>query len=227
MPAPPVSRQARQFPVSPTLRQPAKERGPRATRTVGLILGATKDIFLTRGYAGTTVDEIARVAGISRASFYTYFPSKRDVLLALGAESAHAAEVMVGYVRAIELPWSDAAIEDFVVKSFAVLDDHASFGIAWTQAAYEDEVIHKAGMKRHLRDCAKMGKAMGDLRGRPFADPAAHGLVIFSALERAWTYRQLYAGTISDGALERQIAEVICATLRDPAPARPVAPRRP
>ena len=35
----------------------------------------------------TTIDEITRVASVSRASFYTYFPSKRDVLLALGKDS--------------------------------------------------------------------------------------------------------------------------------------------
>jgi hypothetical protein len=46
-----------------------------------------REVFLTRGYAGTTVDEIARIADVSRASFYAYFPSKREVLLALGAPS--------------------------------------------------------------------------------------------------------------------------------------------
>ncbi len=88
------SRNRKSFPVSPTLRQPAQELGPRATRTVALILEAAKGILLTHGYAGTTVDEIARVAGISRASFYT-FPSKRDVLLALGVDSAHAGMHMI------------------------------------------------------------------------------------------------------------------------------------
>lgn len=205
----------REFPVSPTLRQPAKERGPRATRTVALILAATKEIFLARGYAGTTVDEIARSAGISRASFYTYFPSKRDVLLALGADSAHAAEEMVDFVKDIKAPWGLPDVESFVHRCFAVLDDHASFGFAWTQAAHEDEEIRVAGMKRHLSVCARMGRALGALRGRPFDDAAAQGLVVFSMLERGWTYRQLYAGTLKEAALEREVATVLCATLKD------------
>lgn len=109
--------------------------GPRATRTVALILSATKEIFLSHGYSGSAVDEIARSAGISRASFYTYFPSKRDVLLALGEESAHAASEIVAYARDIKSPARSASFETFVAKSFAMLDDHASFGFAWTQAA--------------------------------------------------------------------------------------------
>ena len=60
------------------------ELGPRAQRTVARIIQATREVFLTRGYAGTTVDEIANIADVSRASFYTYFPTKREVLLAVG-----------------------------------------------------------------------------------------------------------------------------------------------
>lgn len=177
------------------------------------ILAATKEIFLARGYTGTTVDEITRAAGVSRASFYTYFPSKRDVLLALGAESAHAAEVMVDLISEITAPWTVAEIEEFVHKSFVLLDDHASFGFAWTQAAHEDEEIRVAGMRRHLQVCRRMGQAMGTLRGWPFPDTAAQGLLVFSMLERAWSFCKLYDGKLSASAMERVIAETIGASL--------------
>jgi len=203
----------RQFPVSPTLRQPAKERGPRAERTVAKILAATKEIFLTRGYIGTTIDEITKAAGVSRASFYTYFPSKRDVLLALGAESAHAAEAMVDFVSEIPLQWTTADIEVFVHKSFTVLDDHASFGFAWTQAAHEDEEIRVAGMRRHLQVCRRMGQALGVLRGVPFADNAAQGILVFSMLERAWSFCKLYEARLPASTMEQAIAATIEASL--------------
>ena len=205
---------SREFLGSPILRQPAKEMGPRATRTVALILAATKEIFLTHGYAGTTVDEITRVAGISRASFYTYFPSKRDVLLALGAESAHAAATLVDYVHAIKSPWKPPDIEEFVRKSFVVFDEHASFGFAWTQAAHQDEEIRIAGMKRHLQVCGGMGRALGSLRGEPFDDPTAQGVIIFSMLERSWSYCQLYTGKLDEVSVHKEIAQVLQALLR-------------
>lgn len=40
------------------------------------------DLFLSKGYGATTLDEIAEAAGISRRTFFYYFKSKDDVLLA-------------------------------------------------------------------------------------------------------------------------------------------------
>lgn len=39
-------------------------------------------LFLDRGYEATTVAEIADAAGVSAMTFYRYFPSKEDVVLA-------------------------------------------------------------------------------------------------------------------------------------------------
>jgi len=41
---------------------------------------AAAELFLEQGYDRTTVDEIARRAGVGRATFFNYFPSKPDLL---------------------------------------------------------------------------------------------------------------------------------------------------
>lgn len=41
---------------------------------------AAAELFLEQSYAGTTIDEITRRAGVSRASFFNYFASKADLL---------------------------------------------------------------------------------------------------------------------------------------------------
>ncbi|TBN57062.1 TetR family transcriptional regulator [Glaciihabitans arcticus] len=40
---------------------------------------AAFELFLENSYAGTTVDQIAQRAGVSRNTFFNYFPSKSDV----------------------------------------------------------------------------------------------------------------------------------------------------
>ncbi len=49
-------------------------------------------LWRTNGYAKTTVADICRAAGVSRALFYFYFPAKEDVLFEVGLLSTRAAQ---------------------------------------------------------------------------------------------------------------------------------------
>jgi AcrR family transcriptional regulator len=200
--------------VAPTLRRPGVELGPRANRTIASILDATRQLLLMRGYAGATVDEITRIAGVSRASFYTYFPSKRDVLLALGTNSAHAALALIDALGAVPPDWTLDDLQDWVRYYFAFLDEQGSFVFAWTQAAHEDEEIRVAGMRGHLSLCRRMGQKLAWLGDIEVDDPAELGLTVFSMIERSWAYCQLYAGTIEAAVVQRRIATMIEATVR-------------
>jgi len=190
--------------------------GPRASRTIASILDATRQLLLIRGYAGSTIDEITRVAGVSRASFYTYFPSKRDVLLALGADSASGATVMIQAVNDIRSDWDLEDLTDWVLRYFEFLEEQGSFVFAWTQAAHEDEEIRVAGMRRHLSLCRQMGQALGNLGDVPVDDPVELGLSAFSMVERAWAYCQLYEGTIDASVVCRTMARMLEAVVRHP-----------
>lgn len=65
-------------------RSPADELGPKALRTVQSILDNARELFLDRGYVSTSVEDITSAAGVSRATFWTYFATKQDVLRSLG-----------------------------------------------------------------------------------------------------------------------------------------------
>jgi AcrR family transcriptional regulator len=197
------------FPVPPTLRSPAPQLGPRANRTIARILDATRAIFTTRGYAGTTVDEIARVAGLSRASFYTYFPTKRDVLLALGADSARLADEIVAQLDSEPRPLSAVRIDQFVDDYWEMMEEHGAFALAWTQAAHEDAEIHTAGMKRHLDMCRHLGTIVAPGPGETSRALKARGVVIYSMFERGWSYCNLYAGVLAPADVKEQIARTL------------------
>ena len=194
------------------LRQPAATIGPRAQRTVGRILDATREVFLDRGYAGTTVDEIARVADVSRASFYTYFPSKREVLLAVGETAA--SESLAVMERLAEAGSTRTGLRTWVDEYFAVLDVHGAFAFAWTQAAQEDDEIRAAGMKRHLGMCRTFGVALAATARRTNERPELVGLVASSLLERSWNYCRLYSGTVARDDVVDQAAGALWALAR-------------
>jgi len=45
-----------------------------------MLAEAASELFLEQGYHQTSVDDIAGRAGVSRATFFNYFPTKADVL---------------------------------------------------------------------------------------------------------------------------------------------------
>ena len=65
----------------PRTPQQARSREKRAE-----LLKAAEALYVGRGYANTTADEIASAAGVSVGTFYNYFRNKRQILLALALE---------------------------------------------------------------------------------------------------------------------------------------------
>ncbi len=63
---------------------PLREQQRAYTRSK--LLESARQVFVTRGFPDATVDDIAREAGASRATFYLHFRSKIDVVMALVEE---------------------------------------------------------------------------------------------------------------------------------------------
>ena len=56
-----------------------RERTRRAVRSE--LIAVAMDLFREKGFDATTIEEVAAAAGMSRRSFFRYFPSKEDVVL--------------------------------------------------------------------------------------------------------------------------------------------------
>ena len=50
---------------------------PRRGRKFNQVLEGARQVFMADGFEGANVDDIARVAGVSKATLYSYFPDKR------------------------------------------------------------------------------------------------------------------------------------------------------
>jgi AcrR family transcriptional regulator len=83
-----------------TLRERKKQR------TRDALLRAAVELFTTRGYEGTTVDDIAEAVDVSQRTFFRYFAGKEEAALAL---EALVVERFVAAVR--ERPAPEAPLE--------------------------------------------------------------------------------------------------------------------
>ena len=84
----------------------------RSRETKRSLVAAATALWRAHGYARTTVADICRAAGVSKALFYFYFPRKEDVLFEVGVLSTdtahHAAKKMLG--KPYEVPTVIAAV---------------------------------------------------------------------------------------------------------------------
>lgn len=58
-------------------RTPDTQTAPRRGRKYDQVLDGARKVFLEAGFEGASVDDIARAAGVSKATLYSYFPDKR------------------------------------------------------------------------------------------------------------------------------------------------------
>lgn len=89
---------------SQTIRGETIRRG----RKFDQVLAGAREVFLRDGFEGASVDDIARAAGVSKATLYSYFPDKRLLFLEVAKaecrRAADEAEALIGE----DVPVADA-----------------------------------------------------------------------------------------------------------------------
>ena len=72
----------------------------RTGRKFGQVLEGARKVFLAEGYEGANVDDIAREAGVSKATLYSYFPDKRLLFMEVArSECRQQAEATMKLVQ--------------------------------------------------------------------------------------------------------------------------------
>jgi len=81
------------------------------------LIDAARALFIKNGTRGTSIDDIAKAAGTSRATFYAYFTDKQDVIRELARGMWETAFTI--YQRFGSLPdWSHASISSWMHEVF-------------------------------------------------------------------------------------------------------------
>ncbi|MCU0854269.1 MAG: TetR/AcrR family transcriptional regulator, partial [Rhodobacteraceae bacterium] len=77
----------------------------RQGRKVAQVLEGARAVFMRDGFEGASVDEIAREAGVSKATLYSYFPDKRLLFMEVAKlECARQAETACDRGRLVGPP---------------------------------------------------------------------------------------------------------------------------
>ena len=194
-------------------RSPGRVLGPRAEKTKALVLDTARAMFLEKGYGGTRIDDIADAAEISRGSFYTYFPSKRDVLLAAGAESAREADQVVANLAAIPEKWAMKHLREWVRQWLGFLDNHGAFVLVWGQAAHDDDEMRKSGVRTQMRLAKKVGETLVRLGHRQPIHAASDALALIGMMERLWYYHYVANGMIDHEEILDSITRIMGACI--------------
>lgn len=86
------------------------------------------ELFLAKGYEETTLDDIAAAAGISRRTFFHYFKSKDEILLAWQGGLAESLQAAVMDAAADQPPFD--ALCGALLKLAVLFDTETTIGIA-------------------------------------------------------------------------------------------------
>ncbi|WP_342078037.1 TetR/AcrR family transcriptional regulator [Yoonia sp. SS1-5] len=87
---------------------------PKKGRKFDQVLDGARQVFMSDGFEGASVDDIARAANVSKATLYSYFPDKRFLFMQVArTECQRQAD------RALESIDMDAPVQD-VLQSIAM-----------------------------------------------------------------------------------------------------------
>jgi AcrR family transcriptional regulator len=129
------------LPESEGLRERKRRQTLQRIAEVGL------QYFVAKGYDATTLDEIAAAAGISRRTFFYYFKSKDDILVAYVGGYADALEALILEGSSAGAPLDIA--RDALVKLVSRFNE--SQMIATARLIRENEALRSGKCGRHLQ----------------------------------------------------------------------------
>lgn len=119
-------------------------RAAQKQMTHELFLAKALELFETKGYTATTIDDIASAAGSTRTTFYLHFASKAEVMSALlakvdailtAADDPPLTEVIASGSRYLIHAWLDRKLSQW--------DEIKPYLTASYQAAHEPDVVEQ------------------------------------------------------------------------------------
>lgn len=182
-------------------------RAEQVAQTRAALVAAGRHLFGQRGFADTSVEEIARQARVTTGALYHHFPTKaalfeavfeqvhRDIMAASGAAAAAAPDEVEFLARAFEV-FLDAILEP-AAQRILITDAPAVLGLA--RFTDLDERFAFAAIADRLRAARDAGRLRAD-------DPDTLARLFLGALTRG---SMLIAGSDQPKATRDEVARAV------------------
>jgi AcrR family transcriptional regulator len=189
MTAKPTAKKAPRAGGAPRAGRKAAGRTPKGEETRRALLDAAARLFAERGYHETSVPGIVRAAGVGHGTFYEYFGSRRDILLALTEPIVNARD------RLPSLKSTNLA-DRIRAEIFWYLSDHVEhleLSKVWHAASIFDPDIAETRRRERARRIARVRKGIESASVRPDVDPEIAAAALVAMLEE-FTHRWFIEG---------------------------------
>jgi AcrR family transcriptional regulator len=164
-------------------------RTPKSEETRRALLDTAARLFAEHGYHEISVPDIVQAAGVGHGTFYEYFGSRRDILLALTKPVVDARERLPSLksqnladrIRA-EIFWY---VSDHV--------EHLELSKVWHAASNFDPEIAETRRRERARRVERVRKGIESAEARPDIDPGIAAAALVAMLEE-FTHRWFIEG---------------------------------
>jgi AcrR family transcriptional regulator len=178
----------------------------RGERTRSLILEASRQLFLQRGYAGTPINAITEACGISRAGFYTYFKDKEEVFAVLGENAYRDVMAVLSRLEAFPRPLEVPQIREWITDYFAFMDHHGAFVLGAWHSSPEEAQFQRARNRTVARSAFKLGQTIA---GPSEPSPEVVGVAVLGLLDRTWHAWHIQAVAVEKDEVITALADMI------------------
>lgn len=149
-----------------TLAEPSRrERKKEETRR--RIFEAAIELFRSKGFEATTVDEITEKADVGRGTFFNYFPKKESVLAYLSEERLAVAEENASTLLAASAPAREKLVDLFLHAASAWEQDRELSRYVfneWLQRAFAPTAEAELGWQKLVQAVLEQGRESGEVR---------------------------------------------------------------
>ncbi len=160
------------------------------------IIKASLELFRTKGYTNTSINEIAACAEVSAVSIYNYFQNKENLVKECAAALLGEAQEMVSSLLYAEMSFKDRLLRAVTLcaeKPYELLAEHFS------QEALGDKVfVELLGREMNkmrmdvISAFIESGKSEGVINSSIATDTILHFLLAASEVQAAWKTQEEY-----------------------------------